>query len=78
MEFDTQSIILWDTNGGMGGQLKIHPRGHQKSTIVEVNLTFIGLEKTDFWLGRVRDELADIFAKDFAKFKLPKTKRKPK
>jgi hypothetical protein len=64
-DIDSKSIILWGANGSMGGQVKIHPRGSGQATIIEISLTYIGLENTDYWLGRARHEISDIFQKEF-------------
>lgn len=65
MDVDSQSIMLWGENGACGGHIKIHPRGSAQATVTEVSLTFIGLGNTDYWLGRVRQQLEELFQSEF-------------
>lgn len=75
-EIDVHSIILWGKDGAMGGHVKIHPRGCGESTVVEVSLTYVGLENTDLWLGRARHTVSEIFEQEFAAMEKAKSQAK--
>jgi hypothetical protein len=65
VDMDKRSINLFGEDGGHGGTLIIVPGGCAENTIVQVNLTYLGLANTDYWFNRVRYELESIFKKDF-------------
>lgn len=62
---ENRAIILWGSDGAMGGKVTIHPMGNPTATIIEISLTFHGLENVDYWLGRARHEIESIFHKEF-------------